>query len=107
LTCSGPRDPPAWPARGLLPERHHVDLVALALEHEIGQLDGLLLVQQVGAHPDELGDDLVVHLVVDDDRLLGRTDYRGVEGLGDQHVDHHALEVGRLVHVARRVARTH
>ena len=54
--------------------------------------------QQVGAHPLELGDHLVVDLVVDDAGLLGRADHRRVEGLGDQDVDDRALR-GRRVRV--------
>jgi hypothetical protein len=59
----------------------------------------------VTAHVLELGDHLLIDGLVDDDSLLGRADHRGVEGLGDEHVDHGAFDVGRAVEVDGRVAR--
>ena len=88
---------------GRLAERHQVDL-ARAAEGELGDPVGLVLGHQPGAHPLELGDRLVVDLVVDDRGLLGGADHAVVERLGDQDVDHHHLDVGRLVHVHGRVA---
>ncbi len=43
--------------------------------------------------------------VVDDARLLGRADHRGVEGLGDQQVDDGHRHVRAAMDVHRRVAR--
>ena len=90
--------------RGLLAQRRHVDLVPAA-ERELGESVHLVDGEHVRAHPLELGDRLVVHRVVDDAGLLGRADHRGVEGLGDQDVDHGARHVGGLVEVDRGVAR--
>ena len=65
---------------------------------------GLLLGEQVRAHPLELGEHLVVDRVVDDAGLLGRADHRGVERLGDQDVDDRAADVGGAVEVDGGVA---
>ena len=65
----------------------------------------LVLGEHARAHALELGDELVVDGVVDDERLLGRADHGRVEGLGDQDVHHGHRDVGAAVHVDGRVAR--
>ena len=61
-------------------------------------------VQHACAHALQLGHDVVVDRVVDDQGLLGRADDRGVEGLGDEDVDDGHAHVGARVQVDRRVA---
>ena len=90
--------------RRLLADGVHRHLVATA-EGELGDLGGLLRAEHPGAHPLELGDHLVVDLVVNDAGLLGGADHRGVKGFRDQDVDDRTPDVGGLVDVDRGVAR--
>ncbi len=59
----------------LLPDRIEGDLVATT-KRELGHRLRLVGGEQLGPHPLELGDHLVVDLVVDDAGLLGRADDR-------------------------------
>ena len=90
--------------RRLLAHGVHRHLVAAA-EGELGDPGGLLRAEHPGAHPLELGDHLVIDLVVDDAGLLRGADHRRVKGFRDQDVDDRTPDVGGLVDVDRGVAR--
>ena len=74
-----------------------VDRAALRVEDDRAELGHLLLVEEVGTHGLELLLDLVVDVLVDDDRLLAGAYDAVVEGLRHQDRGDRHLDVGALV----------